>query len=75
MLPEARVHHRDKYLKLTAMTREIPPIPTVVAHPCDETSLKGAVEAAEARIIAPVLVGPGHKIRATAEKLGLDIER
>ncbi len=44
-----------------------------MAHPCDETSLRGAVEAAEEGLIVPILVGPTHKIRAVAEKAGLDI--
>jgi phosphate acetyltransferase len=42
-------------------------------HPCDETSLRGAVEAAEAKIIKPVLVGPQSRIGALATSLNLDI--
>jgi phosphate acetyltransferase len=49
------------------------PVRTVVAHPCDETSLRGAVEAAEAKIIKPVLVGPEARIRALAASFGLDL--
>ena len=67
----ARRH--DKYERLIALTRENPAIPTAVAHPCDESSLRGAVEAAEAGIIVPILVGPAEKIRAVAEKAGLNI--
>jgi phosphotransacetylase len=67
----ARRH--DKYERLIALTRENPAIPTAVAHPCDESSLRGAVEAAEAGIIVPLLVGPAEKIRAVAEKAGLNI--
>jgi phosphotransacetylase len=67
----ARRH--DKYEHLIALTRENPAIPTAVAHPCDESSLRGAVEAAEAGIIVPILTGPAGKIRATAEKAGLNI--
>ena len=67
----ARRH--DKYERLIALTRENPAIPTAVAHPCDEFSLRGAVEAAEAGIIVPILVGPAEKIRAVAEKAGLNI--
>ena len=44
-----------------------------MAHPCDKSSLRGAVEAAEAGIIVPILVGPAGKIRAVAEKAGLNI--
>ena len=46
---------------------------TAVAHPCDEVSLKGAVEAARLGLIAPILVGPPDRIRAVAERAGLDI--
>jgi phosphate acetyltransferase len=50
-------------------------VSTIVVHPCDETSLRGAVESAEAGIIRPVLVGPETKIRNTASRYGLDISR
>jgi phosphate acetyltransferase len=63
----------DKYERLITLTRENPAIPTAVAHPCDDSSLRGAVEAAEAGIIVPILVGPAEKIRAVAEKAGLNI--
>lgn len=48
-------------------------MPTAVVHPTDENSLIGALEAAEQGIIEPVLVGPEHKIRATAEVHNLDL--
>jgi phosphate acetyltransferase len=48
---------------------------TVVAHPCDETSLRGVTEAAEAGIITPILVGPAAKISAVAREHGLGIGR
>jgi phosphotransacetylase len=67
----ARRH--DKYERLIALTRENPAIATAVAHPCDESSLRSAVEAAEAGIIVPILTGPAGKIRATAETAGLNI--
>jgi len=41
----------SKYEKLTALAKEVPPATTVVVHPCDETSLRGAVGAAEFGII------------------------
>jgi phosphate acetyltransferase len=69
--PAGRQH--EKYERLIAAARGIRPVPTAVAHPCDETSLKGALDAAKAGMIVPVLVGPGHKIHGLAEKLGIDI--
>jgi phosphate acetyltransferase len=69
--PVSRQH--DKYDRLIAATRGIRPIPCAVAHPCDESSLKGALEAAEESIITPILVGPQAKVRAAAEAAGVDI--
>lgn len=63
----------SKYDHLIAAAKAVPPAPTIVVHPCDETSLRGAVDSAAAGIIRPVLVGPERKIRDTASKYGLDI--
>lgn len=70
-MAEARKH--EKYEALIRRCRELPPVRTAVAHPCDETSLSGAVEAATARIITPVLVGPATRIRTLAASLRLDL--
>ena len=64
---------RPKYDRLIAAAQKVPTVPTVVVHPCDESSLRGAVEAAEAGIIRPILVGPAAKIRDTAAQFGLNI--
>lgn len=50
-----------------------PAVPTAVAYPCDAASLGAAMEAAKRGLIAPLLVGPPEKIRATAEAAGLDL--
>jgi phosphate acetyltransferase len=70
----AHVPHA-KYERLIARAKDVPAVATVVAHPCDETSLRGAVEAAEAGIINPILVGPAQKIAAVARDHKLDIAR
>ena len=62
-----------KFERLLARCRELAPAPTAVAHPCDESSLRGAVEAAEKGIIQPILVGPRSKIESVAREFGLDI--
>jgi phosphate acetyltransferase len=64
-----------KYERLIARAKQVKAVTTVVVHPCDETSLRGAVEAAEAGIIVPILVGPAAKIKDVARKHGLDISR
>lgn len=74
-LPELQVRRHEKYDRLIARAKEIPAKATVVAHPCDESSLRGAVEAAEAGLIVPILVGPEHKMRAVAAEVGLDVGR
>jgi phosphate acetyltransferase len=63
----------SKYDRLIAKARSTSAIKTVVAHPCDETSLRGPVEAAEAGIIDPILVGPADKIKAVARAHKIDI--
>ncbi|WMT73590.1 phosphate acetyltransferase [Bradyrhizobium sp. Ash2021] len=63
----------SKYDRLIAAAKAVPPVPTIVVHPCDETSLRGVVDSAAVGIIRPVLVGPEAKIRSTASRFGLDI--
>jgi phosphate acetyltransferase len=63
----------EKYERLLARAKALPPVPTAVAHPCDESSLTGAVDAAKIGLIAPTLVGPAARIRALARKHGLDL--
>ena len=65
----------SKYDKLISFAKQVPPANTVVVHPCDETSLRGACEAAELGIIVPILVGPVAKITAVAKQHGIDISR
>ena len=62
-----------KYEQMLVTCKNMKPIPTAVAHPCEESALSGAVEAANLGIIIPILVGPRDKIEATARSAGLDI--
>ncbi|WP_186426002.1 phosphate acetyltransferase [Cupriavidus metallidurans] len=63
----------DKYAQLLARCEGLPPIPTAVAHPCDQSSLDGALEAARLGLITPLLVGPEWRIRQVAEEHGLPL--
>jgi len=65
----------SKYDRLIAAAKEVPSASTILVHPCDETSLRGAIDAAELGIIRPVLVGPADRISAVAKQSGLDIGR
>jgi phosphate acetyltransferase len=62
-----------KYENLLEKCRSLDPIPTAVAHPCEETALSGAVEAGVLGLIAPILVGPAAKIAETARRAGIDL--
>ena len=63
----------EKYKRLIEAAKALPAVATAVAHPCDETSLSGAVDAAKLGLIRPILVGPKQRIQAVAQKLKLDI--
>jgi phosphate acetyltransferase len=65
----------SKYERLIARAKQVPPATTIIAHPCDETSLRGPVEAAQAGLIIPILVGPTGRISAVAREHGIDIDR
>lgn len=72
-VPEVSVIHHAAYTRLLASAGNLAPLPTAVVHPCDTISLAGALEAAAAGFIKPILVGPEAKIRAVAEAAGLAI--
>ena len=62
-----------KYQRLIDYCKTIPPTPTAVVHPCDETSLEGALEAFRLGLIVPVLVGLRERIEAVAAACGADV--
>jgi phosphate acetyltransferase len=63
----------EKYERLIAAAKALPKTVTAVAHPCDESSLRGALEAAGMGLITPILVGPRARIEEVARKHGLDL--
>ena len=63
----------EKYERLLERAKALPPVTTAVAHPCDESSLAGAVDAAKMGLITPILVGPKARIKAAADKAGIKI--
>jgi phosphotransacetylase/acyl dehydratase len=72
-LPDVELRHHDRYHQLIHRCKDLAPVLTAVAHPCDEPSLRAAVDAAEAQLIEPLLVGPEARIRAVAEVARLNI--
>lgn len=67
------VQRHDRYRTLIERCSKRGAISVAVAHPCEETALKGAIEAAEAGLIVPILIGPQHKILQLAEISGLAV--
>ncbi|MQT11144.1 phosphate acetyltransferase [Segnochrobactrum spirostomi] len=72
-IPPRSTSH-EKFERLIGSTRDIPPVRTAVAHPCEATSLEGALQAAADKIIVPILVGPEHRIRAVADEIGASLD-
>ena len=64
-----------KYEQMLAKCKNLKPVPTAVAHPCEESALSGAIEAANLGLIVPILVGPRDKIEAAAKSAGIDISK
>ncbi len=62
-----------KYQRLLDRCKSLTLTPTAVAHPCDEASLRGAIEAAELRLLAPILVGPSRRIESIAKEAKIDL--
>jgi phosphate acetyltransferase len=65
--------NHEKYLRLIEFCRGLEPTSTAVVHPCDQSSLEGAVEAACLGLIAPILVGPRERIETVAKQIDIDI--
>jgi phosphotransacetylase len=62
-----------KYERLLERCAALEPVPTAVAHPCEETALAGAIEAGQKRLITPILVGPAATIEHIARTAGIDL--
>lgn len=62
-----------KHDRLIDAANDTPPATTAVVHPCDAGSIAGALQARDAGLIVPILVGPVGKIVAAAEAAKLDL--
>src|SRR4029450_5883010 len=71
----AEMPARPHFQKLVERVRLQPPLPAGIVFPCDRDALQMAFSGAFAGYIAPTLIGPEKRIRATADKAGLDISR
>jgi len=66
-------HTAPRSHRLVNEARRHGPAPTGVVYPCTGPSLAGALEAAEAGLIDPFLIGPEHRMREIAEQQGIDL--
>lgn len=72
-MTQAPTRGTGKYESLLERCLNLEPVPTAVAYPCEATALSGAVEAAQKRLTAPILVGPAGEIAATAKSANIDL--
>ena len=73
-LPAVRLYeHGVLFRELVDKARTLEPIRAAVVHPVDRDSILGALQAAQAGLIIPVLVGPQDRIRSVAAASDLDI--
>ena len=70
---DAATTRHERYERLIAAAQAQAAIKVAVAHPCDESSLRGAAEAMRLRLIDPILVGPVGRIRHVADEIGFDL--
>ncbi len=74
ILPAVHLHDRGaRYRQLIKLARGLKPIRMAVAEPVDQNALIGVVEATNAGLILPTLVGPAAKVDAAATAAGVDI--
>jgi phosphate acetyltransferase len=64
---------RKRYDQLISRAQQETVIKVAVAHPCDDVSLQGALEARRIGLIDPILVGPIKRVQAVAKAARLDL--
>ena len=72
-MQQATATGSGKYERLLERCLSLEPVPAAVAFPCEASALAGAVEAAEKKLIVPILVGPAEQIEATAKAAGINL--
>ena len=78
LAPTTRQQHQVAEHRLEGLIeccRGIEPVLTGVVHPCSADALAGAVEAAAAGLILPVLFGPEAEIPRIADHAHLDLAK
>lgn len=74
-LPEVHLHERGaRYRELTAAAAGDTPVRAAIVHPVEAACLAGAVDAMEAGLIVPVLVGPAERVARAADAAGRSLD-
>jgi phosphate acetyltransferase len=63
------------YDRLIAACTSLPPARVAVVHPCEARALQSVIDAVEADLITPVLIGPVKRIQKAAAEIAADIGR
>ena len=75
ILPDVVFEGRGaRFKEMLERTRGMQAIRTAIVHPCDETSLTGAMDAYAEDLIVPILVGPRNKIEQVAAAAGVALD-
>jgi phosphate acetyltransferase len=69
----ARETGTGKYEQLVARCKSLAPVTTAVVHPCEQSALAGAAEAAAEGLITPIYVGPKARIAEIASQGGIKL--
>jgi phosphate acetyltransferase len=72
-MQQAKTIGTGKYEALLERCRNLAPVPTAVAYPCEESALAGPVQAAKYKLIVPILVGPAAKLHEIANAAKIDL--
>ena len=73
-MPSITIDNRsDRLRRLLDKVAGLPPLALAVVHPCDEASLRGALQARDLGIAQPILVAPVSRLQALAAQHGLDL--
>ncbi|MEW9612434.1 bifunctional enoyl-CoA hydratase/phosphate acetyltransferase [Shinella sp. S4-D37] len=73
-LPDVSLRRHDRYEAFVKRARDLPAIRAAIVHPCSAAAIAGALEAREAGLLDPILVGPEGKIRAAAEAAQVSLD-
>jgi len=73
-LPDTSLRRHDRYEAFVKRARDIPAIRAAIVHPCSAAAITGALEAREAGLLEPILIGPEGKILAAAEAAQVSLD-